>query len=566
MNFSGEIDELRKKRRRDEAEAGQKIGERKNFLGEPARTIGVDPDARKRVRKAEDELKEAQMNLRIKLDAYIAKSDTFLAAQREVACKLQNPAEMAVVKINNKKFRNCFDVLQHDHVRLIVQNLIGMPATAGNASDESAANLNMVVELRRALTFVDKNTALEALRAVWGVLGSALASRDLSTIVVSRGCICVAVDEKGDTIALYRINSEKVAVYNVDEDRIVRELESCVSQGRGHVFRDVGTMAFVGGIEYYVVNLTRFSARVGSATVSKKRISNQMICHGNVRETVRINRFSEGVANPPFFARPPTLVPVGTSAEPFYIKGVVGKNETGDYVTVQVDAVGSSTRQSQYGPNSFYTPDDQPRQVSKKYPSVLQEQIGEMSPAVESVKFYKMGQAAVAGPVRINAVARIGPFLFVQPNTRNDPIAVAIMPNDRGIWFGFAAQSIQVYMDGSGTYVALPGSCDGGEATVIAKLYETVRIGGKRFAAAHVLRSLLELVNAEVAGGGSPHEKRRRMGMHAKRALMTLDSRPHPLVVRGLLVAVTSGRRACIQFGGTLIRINDAVAPVVPNL
>ena len=152
----------------------------------------------------------------------------------------------------------------------------------------------MVVELRRALTFVDKNTALEALRAVWGVLGSALASRDLSTIVVSRGCICVAVDEKGDTIALYRINSEKVAVYNVDEDRIVRELESCVSQGRGHVFRDVGTMAFVGGIEYYVVNLTRFSARVGSGTVSKKRISNQMICHGNVRETVRINRFSEG--------------------------------------------------------------------------------------------------------------------------------------------------------------------------------------------------------------------------------------------------------------------------------
>ena len=140
--------------------------------------------------------------------------------------------------------------------------------------------------------------------------------------------------------------------------------------------------------------------------------------------------------------------------------------------------------------------------------------------------------------------SRVGPLLFVQPNTRNDPIAVAIMPNDRGIWFGFAAQSIQVYMDGSGTYVALPGSCDGGEATVIAKLYETVRIGGERFAAAHVLRSLLELVNAEVAGGGSPHEKRRRMGM--RKGVDDPRQQPPPARRRG---ARRYSGAACIRLG-----------------
>ena len=299
MNFSGEIDELRKKRRRDEAEASQKIGERKNFLGEPARTIGVDPDERKRVRKAEDELKEAQRNLRIKLDAYIAKSDAFRAAQREAACKLQNPAEMAVVN-------------QQQEIQELLRRSPARPRQAPRPESHRNAGdcRNRIGRVRSQSEYGRRTQARAHLcrqkhrpRGTQGRLGRpriGTASRDLSTIVVSRGCICVAVDEKGDTIALYRINSEKVAVYNVDEDRIVRELESCVSQGRGHVFRDVGTMAFVGGIEYYVVNLTRFSARVGSGTVSKKRISNQMICHGNVRETVRINRFSEGAANPPF--------------------------------------------------------------------------------------------------------------------------------------------------------------------------------------------------------------------------------------------------------------------------
>ena len=271
---------------------------------------------------------------------------------------------------------------------------------------------------------------------------------------------------------------------------------------------------------------------------------------------VRINRFVDDDPNTPFTARAPTLVPTQEKSPPFYM---LGSTDFANPV-VEIGGVVSKVIDRPVEPDHFYAESDEGgvRISANKYPDALGDQCANV---VAEPKFFKMNPAATGAAMKIRGVARFGSLLFVQPRSRNDPTRLAILPlEEDGSAAPFRALSIEVYADDSGMYAAIPGDIDGNRVTVIARLVEKVVVGGTSFTAYHAMRSIYDIFEKLAVSPGTPAERRSRATKQIKSATGSFQNRLDPLVVKGHLVAVAGGPSTCVQFDGTLIRLNCVFA------
>jgi len=537
------------------AETARRIGKRKAELGPTAKDFGPCPDAKRRVREKQQAVEEAKKRLddmvadcEAVLKEYEAAVEERKSSDAEVERTLVNPALLLPTVVAGRQQANVFALLSHEGVRIIAARL------AATVQDGNAAN--MVVAIRRALSFVDAETVIAATKPLWGVLGSALVARAAASIVVPKGTICIATNAEGETVALYRVNPAIVAVYNVDQNAILHRLDCPVVQARdGTVAPDAGTMELGELASYYVVNFLRFTAEKGGKVV-KKRITQNMVLPEGFHNGVRINRFVDDDPNTPFTARAPTLVPTQQKSPPFYM---LGSTDFANPV-VEIGGVVSNVIDRPVEPDHFYAESDEDgaRISANKYPDALKDQCANI---VATPKFFKMDPAATGTAMKIRGVARFGSLLFVQPRSRNDPTRLAILPlEEDGSAAPFRALSIEVYADDSGMYAAIPGDMDGNRVTVIARLVEKVVVGGTSFTAYHAMRSVYDIFEKVAVSPGTPAERRSRARKKIKSATGSFQNRRDPLVVKGHLVAVAGGPRTCIQFDGALIRLNCVFA------
>jgi hypothetical protein len=313
---------------------------------------------------------------------------------------------------------------------------------------------------------------------------------------------------------------------------------------------DLGELA-----SYYVVNFHRFTAEKGRNVV-KKRITQNMVIPDGFRNGVRINRFVDEDPNTPFTARAPTLVPTQKKSPPFYMLG----STDFAHPVVEIGGVVSKVIDRPVEPDQFYAERDEGgvRISVDKYPEALGDQCADI---VATPKFFKMNPAAAGTAIKIRGVARFGSLLFLQPRSRNDPTRLAILPLEEDDSAApFRALSIEVYADDSGMYAAIPGDMYGGRVTVIARLVEKVVVGGKLFTAYHAMRSIYDIFEKLAVSPGTPEERSSRARKQIKSATGSFQNRLDPLVVKGHLVAVAGGPRTCVQFDGTLIRLNCVFA------
>lgn len=543
--FDAFIGEIREDFRVEQRKDGERLAQRKRFLGDAADGFSIEPASKRQLIKCEEDLEKAHALMRETLRAYNTACVRTRIDILEMHRALGNPCEMGAIVIAGSQRQNCFEVLEFSHVRKIVQNLLhGIEASS-----------NMVVLMRRALFFFGKDVIKNATRPFWGVLGSALLSQQTASIVIPAKTICIANNEAGDTIALYRVDPGKVAVFNVSQKKIVRELKSGIVQIRTNPnLPDIGTMAFDRGTEYYVVNRRRYTVR--GDRVVESGISPQ---HGS-GETIRLNRFINYEYNPPFHANAPDLVPVGTEAPPFYIRGTIGRDA---FVTVRVAARTSTalSNEQEMSPVRFYGQDGE---SVLKYPPILKDQI--QMPFHNRMTVFKMTNVANGEIPLIASVARIGRFFFFKLRGRLG-FRVAFMPEEE-----FSVKTAMAFADVSGTYAIVPGNFvrptedEGnghGNATIILKIMESVSFDKKQTTAFQLLKRVLDGVN-QVAEHQHPieglEERRRRMNSRADALFAKVAQKPVPLIVKGQLVAVATGKRSCIQFDGTLIELADGIA------
>ena len=74
------------------------------------------------------------------------------------------------------------------------------------------------------------------------------------------------------------------------------------------------------------------------------------------------------------------------------------------------------------------------------------------------------------------------------------------------------------------------------------------------------MRSIYDIFEKLAVSPGTPAERRSRATKQIKSATGSFQNRLDPLVVKGHLVAVAGGTRTCVQFDGTLIRLNCVFA------